>query len=231
MKTIHYVFASMKHKKRLTISLLLLCLFFLFLLTNFSLSIDIEKNILLQLSQLPNHTKFINYHQQLLDSYRYFYLSTLVVIILCSLIFSYFFITSVKKDIIRLRLIGFSNYSIIKQMILSLFIPMICAFLLFLLFVTIFQQTYESTVYYFPFVEKRTILPFNSLLMIKKMSTGIVVKTTNHLNQKFDHLRLLTIYFISLKNFFYLFLIFMLTICNYFFFIHYLKKNWGVQQL
>ncbi|KMT36062.1 hypothetical protein MEPL11_3c01440 [Melissococcus plutonius] len=28
MKTIHYVFASMKHKKRLTISLLLLCLFF-----------------------------------------------------------------------------------------------------------------------------------------------------------------------------------------------------------
>lgn len=139
MKTIHYAIASnIYHKKKI---FLIGIIFFVFLslLTGILNLIDIEKILFKQYSDLMNTNRADHFQNNLFISY----FSILVLYLLVITIFSYFFLKSNQDDILKWKLMGFSKSYIIKQILTEFFIPTFFVSFLLLLFVLIFQHTYD----------------------------------------------------------------------------------------
>lgn len=187
MRTIHYAIASNTYHRKKTILISIIFFVFLSLLTGILNLIDIEKILFKQYTDLMNTNRTDHFQNNLLIFY--FCILLLYFSIIC--IFSYFFLKSKQEDIMRWKLMGFSKSYIIKQILAELFIPTLIVSFLLLVFVLIFQHTYDFILLRCHQDISKSLGFLKSLKLYSVHSTTITKEMAPLSTSSLDHVRFL----------------------------------------
>ena len=186
MKTIHYAIASNTYHLKKTIILSIIFLLFLSLLTGTLNLIDIEKILYNQYIDFTNTTPTALFQKRLQN---YYFLILFLYVIAIS-IYSYFFLKTKQEDLIKWKLMGLSNFFIIKQILVEFFIPTFFVTFSVLLFLLIFQNTYDSVLFTCYHEISKPLNFFKSFNTPLTKST-MMVKEMTPLTNTMDHIQYL----------------------------------------
>ncbi|PZL73452.1 hypothetical protein CI088_08970 [Enterococcus plantarum] len=207
MKNIRYAFASVSYHKKLSFGIGACSVLFLFVLTSILNLRDIEKNFYNQVSQLINNNDYHLNYQKIMQQYSSLYIIFLflwIILITTLLIVS---LKLKKQDMIKWRIMGFSNRFVIKQSILESLIPISAGILTTAVFLIVCQHTYEYIlVYVRPLLAnvmgiKR--VPFFSSQVLVESTPNSVMNTsgdTHFLSMSIGSLPIATIFNAFFKN-------------------------------
>lgn len=143
MKSIRYALASVSYHKKISFSIGICSAFFLFILTSLLNLIDIEKSFYSQLSTLANVADYHINYQKTIQFYSSLYLITCFVWGSLITILLFISLKIKKQDMMKWRIMGFSNRFVIKQSILESIIPIITGIVTVAVFLAVCQHTYE----------------------------------------------------------------------------------------
>ncbi|WP_430601746.1 hypothetical protein IGJ02_001770 [Enterococcus sp. DIV0724b] len=143
MKNLRYAFASVSYHKKISFVIGACSTFFLFILTGILNLRDIERSFYTQVSSIINNTDYHTNYQKIMQMYSSIYLFILFIwmILITGLLF--ISLKLKKQDMMKWRIMGFSNRFVIKQSILESIIPMIIGIITTAVFLIVFQHTYE----------------------------------------------------------------------------------------
>ncbi|MGX7243252.1 FtsX-like permease family protein [Enterococcus quebecensis] len=184
MKNIRYAFASVSYHKKISFSIGVCSAIFLFFSTSILNLIDIEKTVFNQVhSYITNSDYLINY-QKIMKLYSSMYLAILILGII--LIARLFFISLriKEQDMMKWRIMGFSNRFIIKQSLLENLIPIIAGIFTAAVFLLVCQHTYEFfLIYVRPLISDvtgiRRVSFFSSSVLLENSPNQIANLTNN----------------------------------------------------
>ncbi|MGX7148934.1 FtsX-like permease family protein [Enterococcus ureasiticus] len=148
MKNIRYALASVSYHKKLSFGIGVCSAFFLFLLTSFLNLQDIEKSFYNQVSSLVYNNEYHMNYQKLMQLYSSLYLVTLFVWVILITILVFISLKLKKQDMLKWRIMGFSNRFVIKQSILESVIPILAGVITVAVFLIVCQHTYEYILIY-----------------------------------------------------------------------------------
>ncbi|MEI5992212.1 hypothetical protein A5881_003768 [Enterococcus termitis] len=178
MKSIRYAFASVSYHKKISFGIGVCSAFFLFILTGLLNLIDIEKSFYNQISKLVNAADYHINYQKTIQFYSSLYLITFFVwgILMTTLLV--FSLKIKKQDMMKWRIMGFSNRFVIKQSILESVIPMITGMITVAVFLIVCQHTYEYIL-----IQARPLITQSlGIKPVAFFSSNILVESTpNHL--------------------------------------------------
>ncbi|MDA9470431.1 hypothetical protein [Enterococcus sp. 5H] len=143
MKNIRYAFASVSYHKKISFCIGVCSAFFLFLSTSILNLIDMEKNLYKQVSNLANISDYITNYQKITRTYFVLYLILICLWTILITALVYISLKMKKQDIIKWRIMGFSNRFVIKQSIWEILIPALAGIITTALFLLVCQHTYE----------------------------------------------------------------------------------------
>jgi hypothetical protein len=138
-----YALASVSYHKKMAVGIGLTSAIFLFSATSMLNIIDLERAIYRQLNQwISVSSYFTNYHKTI----QFYYAAYFILLLLGSLALSLcivFFIKAKEQDFMKWRLVGFSNFFIVKQSIIESLIPVVTSLFFMMILLAVFQHTYE----------------------------------------------------------------------------------------
>ncbi|WP_086313259.1 hypothetical protein A5821_000775 [Enterococcus sp. 7F3_DIV0205] len=143
MKNLRYAFASVSYHKKISFSIGVCSVFFLFLLTSIMNLRDIEKSFYDQMSSMIHNTEYHMNYRKIMQMYSSMYFTTLLIWIILITTMVFIALKIKNQDMIKWRIMGFSNRFVIKQSIIESIIPVIAGVIITALFLIICQHTYE----------------------------------------------------------------------------------------
>lgn len=148
MKNIRYAFASVSYHKKLSFAIGACSVFFLFLLTGILNLQDIEKSFYNQVINLINNNKYHANYQKIMQLYSSLYFLTLIIWMIVITILIVISLNVKKQDMMKWRIMGFSNRFVIKQSIVESIIPLFIGIMTMAVFLVVCQHTYEYILIY-----------------------------------------------------------------------------------
>lgn len=143
MKNIRYAFASVSYHKKISFSIGVCSAFFLFLLTSILNLKDLESSLYNQVSTIINNTDYHFNYQKIMQLYTSLYIVTLVLWTILITLLLFISLKLKKQDMMKWRIMGFSNGFVMKQSILESMIPIAFGILVTAVFLGVCQHTYE----------------------------------------------------------------------------------------
>ncbi|ALS00541.1 hypothetical protein ATZ33_03880 [Enterococcus silesiacus] len=201
MKSIRYAFASVSYHKKISFGIGVCSAFFLFILTSILNLIDIEKSFYNQISNLLNVTDYHTNYQKTIQFYSSLYLITLFVWGLLFTMLLFISLKIKKQDMMKWRIMGFSNRFVIKQSILESIIPILAGIITMALFLIVCQHTYEYILIQVrPLLAKslgvKPVAFFSSKVLIESTPNHLAntASDTHFLSMSISNLPILTIF-------------------------------------
>lgn len=143
MKNIRYAFASVSYHKKISFSIGVCSAFFLFLLTSILNLKDLESSLYNQVSTVINNTDYHFNYQKIMQLYTSLYIVMLVLWTILITLLLFISLKLKKQDMMKWRIMGFSNGFVTKQSILESMIPIAFGILVTAVFLGVCQHTYE----------------------------------------------------------------------------------------
>ncbi|MGM0217283.1 hypothetical protein [Enterococcus sp. AZ126] len=143
MNNIRYAFASVSYHKKFSFAVGISSAFFLFLLTSILNLRDIENSFYNQVNTIINNNEYHMNYQKIMQLYSSLYIVTFFIWIVLISTLIYLSLKMKKQDMMKWRIMGFSNRYVIQQSILESIIPLLIGVLITAVFLLICQHTYE----------------------------------------------------------------------------------------
>jgi len=143
LKNIRYAFASVSYHKKISFSIGVCSALFLFLLTSILNLKDLERSLYNQVSTVINNTDYHFNYQKIMQLYTSLYVVTLVLWTILITLLLFISLKLKKQDMMKWRIMGFSNGFVMKQSILESIIPIAFGILVTAVFLGVCQHTYE----------------------------------------------------------------------------------------
>ncbi|EOL44243.1 hypothetical protein [Enterococcus caccae] len=207
MKNIRYAFASVSYHKKISFVIGASSAIFLFLLTSLLNLKYLETSLYDQVSPLINNSDYHLNYQKTMQLYTSLYIVTLILWTILIALFVFISLKIKQQDMLKWRIMGFSNRFVIKQSILESIIPIALGIFTIALFLGVCQHTYE-----FILIEVRPLLAngigikrvalFSSNVLIESTPNQVLNSTagTHFLSMRINSLPVATIFKAFSKN-------------------------------
>lgn len=148
MKNIHYAIASVTYHKKTSLAIATCSAGYLLLSTSLLNLIIMDKTLYSQVSTSIHLASYTENYQKTIHLYIALYL----IITLLFLFFIAFLIqrsiSKKQEDMLKWRIIGFSNRFILKQSILETLIPILVSMVIVTIILLVFQHSYEFLLFH-----------------------------------------------------------------------------------
>lgn len=182
MKNIRYAFASVSYHKKLSFGIGVCSSFFLFLLTSILNLQDIEEAFYNQVGSIINNNEYHISYQKIIQLYSSLYLIVSIIWVVLVTLLIWISLKIKKADMMKWRIMGFSNRFVIQQSLLESIIPIIVGVIVAFVFLIVCQHTYEYILVYIrPLLANGmgiTRVPFFSSQVLVENTPNEIVNTS-----------------------------------------------------
>ncbi|MBO0447467.1 hypothetical protein JZO78_14110 [Enterococcus ureilyticus] len=207
MKNIRYAFASVSYHKRISFCIGVCSAFFLFLLTSLLNLKDLETSLYDQVSDLINNSDYHSNYQKIMQLYSTLYLVFILLWAMLITLLVFISLNIKKQDMMKWRIMGFSNRFIVKQSILESIIPITVGIITTGVVLIVCQHTYEFILLQVrPLLAKglgiKRVAFFSSNVLIESTPNQVMNSTgeTHFLSLRISSLPIATIFKAFSKN-------------------------------
>lgn len=144
MNSIHYALASIVYHKKYSYFLGIISVITIFILATILNMINVEQQANSQIKDWINLSDYYSNYNKTIYFYTLSYLICFILLLVLLSISFYHFSKNKEKEVIKWRIMGFSDRFIMRQIILENMIPIFMGCLFIFLIILVFQDSYTQ---------------------------------------------------------------------------------------